>query len=156
MSDDTRTVLRADRAEMMRDRRIWYVRAIANPGTLWLAEEAGRHVVGFEADAGRSWTAPVEDVTCLGRPENGPAFVAKRSLRLELEGRRMIISFSGMSADAQADLVDLQVGRITGDVDPIAAVRMLANLGPALGASKNAAEAWLAIFAATAANRGTR
>jgi hypothetical protein len=157
MSDDVPTIGRADRAEMLRDRRIWYMRTFPNPGTLLLADQGGLHVA-FEADAGRSWSAPIEEVTCLGRPDNGPPFLAQRSIRLLVDGRRMIICFSGSEAGSESELVDLQVSRLTGDFDPItsslAAIKAVRSLGPVLRTSKDAADVWTDIFAAVEQDHG--
>ena len=102
----------------------------------------------WEADDGKSLYAPLQEVVCLGQPEGGIAAVARRSLRLEIAGRRVVIMFSGMSADETGDVALLQLDRLAGDVDPIAALATLKTAFASLGKSKDSAAAWTAIFAA--------
>lgn len=154
MTEDEITIVRADRVEMLWDRRLWYLRLIANPGTLMLLEQDGAYVMGFEADTGKSWFAPLHEVTCLGQPEGGVAALRSRALRLQAEERRMIITFSGTTAETEGGLVDLQLSRLTGDFDPIlgtlSAVKTLKGSLAAWGASKDAVDWWTTLFDALA------
>jgi len=101
-ADDTReaVAIRLDRAQLLPDRNnaLWGLRLRNIAGTLVLARTGDGPVVVFVGNGGcDSWEVPLEKVRYLGDPPPlfGITVLAGTAIRVDIDGTRRIINFTG-------------------------------------------------------------
>jgi hypothetical protein len=157
-------VVRMDRVQMFIDRPLWYF-VLMTPvqGVLALIRsKRGPVVVVMEDDVEEPRISlPLSQVRYCGRPSApmGIRSVADTGFRLDFGGKRKILLFTGQSAETTAEqqkaLMDVQMGRLQGDLDPVSlvksmitAARALRDMPEQLRRGKEAREAWEHLFTA--------
>lgn len=81
-------------------------------------------------DGGDPLEVDLASVRLLGAPQVPFAFkpMAERSLRIGLGDEAIIVCFTGEVTGDSGSLTDLQVGRLSGDMDPLTVVNGLRDL----------------------------
>ena len=157
-------VVRMDRVQMFVDRPLWYF-ILLTPvqGVLALIRSKPEPVVVVLEDDVEEprFALPLSQVRYCGRPSAplGIRSVADTGFRLDFGGKRKILVFTGQSAETTAEqqkaLMDVQMGRLQGDLDPVSLVKSMITAGRALRdmrgelrRGKEAREAWEHLFTA--------
>ncbi len=157
-------VVRMDRIQMFIDRPLWYL-VLMTPvqGVLALIRSKPEPVVVVMQDDVEEprFSLPLSQVRYCGRPSApmGIRSVADTGFRLDFGGKRKILVFTGQSAETTAEqqkaLMDVQMGRLQGDLDPVSLVKSMITAGRALRdmpeqlrRGKEAREAWEHLFTA--------
>jgi hypothetical protein len=151
-------VVRMDRVQMFIDRPLWFF-VLMTPvqGVLALIRSEPEPVVVVTEDDVEEprFSLPLSQVRYCGRPSApmGIRAVADTGFRLDFGGKRKILLFTGQSAETTAEqqkaLMDVQMGRLQGDLDPVSLVKSMITAGRALRdmpgqlrRGKEAREAW--------------
>ena len=116
-------------------------------GALLLTVADGQHSVTLLRDGLPSWEGRLATVRFFGSPRGpfGSASLGERAVRLGVGEDRVIVAFTGETADLSSSLTDLQTSRLTGEVDLLAissSVRALWRNRKAWRRSLEAANAW--------------
>lgn len=132
--------------------RGWGFTLLKNTGTLALVKYGGVTTVAYVADyPGDAWEAPLEDVLYVGAAPTvlGLASVAERGMRIDAAGRPILVFFTGERVPSDPALGDLQMSRLSGDLDPLEVFKAGRVLWQNRGFwrdSKDARVAWQALL----------
>lgn len=142
-------IVRQDLVEVHRDRngRMPGFVLLRQPGALILAEDGDRRSVILLRDGRPPLQADLETVRSYGTPRGpfGSTSLGERALRLGIGKERIIVAFTGAVTDLSGSFAELQLGRLTGEMDlfdAAAAVREFWQNRGFWGRSREAANAW--------------
>lgn len=142
-------IVRQDSVEIYRDKagRLPSFTWAKQRGVLICGDDGDRRRVVLLRDGQPPVEADLATVRCFGTPRGpfGSGSLGKRALRLAIGEEKVIVAFTGETTDLSGSMADLQMGRLTGELDLVgasSAVRALWRNRDFWRLSLEAAHAW--------------